>query len=44
MTDEDIFLDTSNIIKEAIENVYAKDSSKTGISKTAFTIALQKLI
>jgi glutamate dehydrogenase/leucine dehydrogenase len=44
MTDEDIFLDTSKIIKEAIENVYAKDSSKTGISKTAFTIALQKLI
>lgn len=44
MTDEDIFIDTSNIIKNAIENVYAKDSSKTGISKTAFTIALNKLI
>lgn len=44
MTDENIFLDTSVIIKEAIEKVYAKDSSKTGISKTAFTIALNKLI
>jgi glutamate dehydrogenase/leucine dehydrogenase len=44
MTDEDIFKDTSNVIKEAIQRVYDKDSSKTEISKTAFEIALKELI
>lgn len=44
MTDEAIFNDTSNIIKEAIENVYNKKHSKTGISETAFEIALDQLI
>lgn len=44
MTDEAIFKDTSEVIKKAIETVYQKDSNKTGISKTAFTIALEKLI
>ncbi|WP_452600699.1 Glu/Leu/Phe/Val dehydrogenase dimerization domain-containing protein [Pontimicrobium sp. MEBiC06410] len=44
MTDEAIFQDTSNIIKQAIQNVYDKSSSKTEISKTAFEIALKQLV
>ncbi len=44
MTDEAIFNDTSSIIKEAIEKVYNKNQSKTGISATAFEIALNQLI
>ena len=44
MTDEAIFNDTSNIIKEAIQKVYNKKQSKTGISETAFEIALDQLI
>lgn len=44
MTDEAIFNDTSNRIKEAIEKVYNKNKSKTGISATAFEIALNQLI
>ncbi len=44
MTDEAIFNDTSNIIKEALEKVYNKNKSKTGISATAFEIALSQLI
>lgn len=44
MSDEAIFSDTSNIIKKALENTYAKNSSKTNISETAFEIALKQLI
>ena len=44
MTDEAIFNDTSNRIKEAIEKVYIKNKSKTGISATAYEIALEQLI
>jgi len=44
MTDEAIFNDTSEIIREAIQNVYNKNTSKTGISATAFEIALTQLI
>jgi glutamate dehydrogenase/leucine dehydrogenase len=44
MTDEAIFTDTSNVIKEAIQKVYTQNSSKTEISKTAFEIALKQLI
>lgn len=44
MTDEAIFSDTSNIIKQAIEKVYIKKQTKTGISETAFEIALDQLI
>lgn len=44
MTDEAIFTDTSNVIKEAIQRVYDQDSSKKEISKTAFEIALKELI
>lgn len=44
MTDDAIFSDTSNRIKEAIQNVYDKNANKTGVSKTAFEIALNQLI
>lgn len=44
MSDEAIFSDTSNIIKQALQNTYEKNSSKTNISETAFEIALKQLI
>ena len=44
ITDEAIFNDTSNKIREAIKNVYNKNQTKTGISATAFEIALSQLI
>ena len=44
MTDEAIFNDTSETIRKAIQNVYDKNQSKTGISETAFEIALSQLI
>ena len=44
LTDEGIFSDTSNIIKEAMVKAHEKNSSKTNIAKTAFEIALNKLI
>ncbi|WMI69645.1 Glu/Leu/Phe/Val dehydrogenase dimerization domain-containing protein [Mangrovimonas sp. YM274] len=44
MTDDAIFSDTSNTIKEAIKNVHSKNNTKTGISATAFEIALSQLI
>ncbi|MDR9457038.1 MAG: Glu/Leu/Phe/Val dehydrogenase dimerization domain-containing protein [Salegentibacter sp.] len=44
MTDESIFNDTSMTIKNAIQNTYNNNSSKTGVSKTAFEIALKQLV
>lgn len=44
MTDEAIFNDTSEIIRNAIQNVYDKSPLKTEISKTAFEIALKQLV
>ncbi|MCC5924393.1 MAG: amino acid dehydrogenase, partial [Crocinitomicaceae bacterium] len=44
MTDEDIFMDTSEIIRQALKNTYLKQPQKTGIAKTAFEIALNQLI
>ncbi|AVR44264.1 amino acid dehydrogenase [Christiangramia fulva] len=44
MTDEAIFNDTSSIIKEAIQNTYNNNPSRTDISRTAFEIALKQLI
>lgn len=44
ISDEAIFADTSNIIREAIVKTHAKNSSKTGIAKTAFEIALNQLV
>jgi glutamate dehydrogenase/leucine dehydrogenase len=44
MTDASIFEDTSDIIKNAIQASYNTNNSKTNIAKTAFEIALKKLI
>jgi glutamate dehydrogenase/leucine dehydrogenase len=44
MIDKEIFDDTSNTIKKALENTYKKNSSKQNICKTAFEIALNQLI
>jgi glutamate dehydrogenase/leucine dehydrogenase len=44
MTDESIFKDTSEIIKNAIEKAHGLNSNKTNISATAFEIALKQLI
>ena len=44
LTDEAVFHDTSEIIKNAIEKAHAISSSKTNISATAFEIALKQLV
>jgi hypothetical protein len=44
MTDEAIFNDTSEIIKNAIVKTYALNPLKTNISATAFEIALKQLV
>lgn len=44
LADQGIFEDTSTIIKEAIAEVHQKSTEKTKIAKTAFTIALNKII
>ncbi|WP_294824939.1 Glu/Leu/Phe/Val dehydrogenase dimerization domain-containing protein [uncultured Flavobacterium sp.] len=44
MADEAIFSDTSAIIGKAIEAIHSQNSSKTGISATAFEIALKQLV
>ena len=44
MTDEAVFKDASDTIKKALKDVHAKNSNKTGISFTAFEIALSQLV
>ena len=44
MTDEAIFSDTSEIIKNAIQKIHDKNVTKTNISATAFEIALKQLV
>ncbi len=44
MTDEAIFMDTSETIKKAIQKTYNNKQAKTNISKTAFEIALKQLV
>lgn len=44
MTDEAIFNDTSEIIKNAIQNCYNINPNKRNISATAFEIALKQLV
>ncbi len=44
MDDELIFNDTSTTIRNAILNIFSKNSTKTNLSKTAFEIALKQLI
>ncbi|RNC83433.1 MAG: amino acid dehydrogenase [Winogradskyella sp.] len=44
MTDEAIFNDTSEVIERALQDVYKHNTNKSGISATAFEIALKQLI
>lgn len=44
MTDEAIFSDTSNTIKNAIQKAYTLNADKKNISATAFEIALKQLV
>lgn len=44
MTDEAIFNDTSDVIKHALKEVKDSNPTVTGISETAFEIALRQLI
>ena len=44
MTDEAIFSDTSERIKNAINNIHTLNPGKTGLSATAFEIALRQLV
>lgn len=44
MTDDAIFNDTSQTIRNAIQNTFENNSSKHNITKTAFEIALKELL
>jgi glutamate dehydrogenase/leucine dehydrogenase len=44
MSDEAIFTDASEIIEKALKAVYVNSTARTGLSKTAFEIALKQLI
>jgi glutamate dehydrogenase/leucine dehydrogenase len=44
LSDKAIFNDISNIIKNALENIYAINKTKTNISKSGFEIALKQLV
>lgn len=44
MTDEGIFNDTSETIKQSMENTHLKNPQRTGIAKAAFEIALKQLL
>jgi glutamate dehydrogenase/leucine dehydrogenase len=44
LSDKGIFEDTSEIIKNALKAAHATNSSKNGIAKTAFEIALKQLV
>jgi glutamate dehydrogenase/leucine dehydrogenase len=44
MTDEAIFNDTSKVIRKALIEVHKNNPTKTGVSETAFEIALRQLI
>ncbi|MFM9984552.1 MAG: amino acid dehydrogenase, partial [Flavobacteriales bacterium] len=44
MSDQGIFRDTSNTIREALANMHSRNKNKTGLVRTAFEIALKKLV
>jgi hypothetical protein len=44
LTDEGIFNDTSETIRQALVKSHINNSAKTGIAKTAFEIALKQLV
>ncbi|WP_048908358.1 Glu/Leu/Phe/Val dehydrogenase dimerization domain-containing protein [Pedobacter sp. V48] len=44
MSDDAIFSDASEVIYKAMKAVYKHDTAKTGLSRTAFEIALKQLV
>ena len=44
VTDEGIFSDVSDTIRQAIKNIQAENPSKTNISTTALSMALKRLV
>ncbi|MDA7580759.1 amino acid dehydrogenase [Crocinitomicaceae bacterium] len=44
LTDQNIFNDTSNTIKKALQDTHAKHQSKIGLAKASFEIALNHLV
>jgi glutamate dehydrogenase/leucine dehydrogenase len=44
LTDDGIFSDTSNIIREALVKTHSSSSNKTGVAKTSFEYALKQLV
>lgn len=44
LTDEAIFEDTSNVIRQALQNVFELSSEKTGISKRGLEYSLKQLV
>jgi glutamate dehydrogenase/leucine dehydrogenase len=44
MSDNGIFSDTSLTIRKALSDIHARNAQKTGLVKTGFEIALQKLV
>jgi len=44
ITDVEIFNDTSKTIKKALEETYSSNNSRFNLSRTAFKIALNKII
>ena len=44
LTDEGIFLDTSETIYKALKDTHKINPNKTGIAKAAFEIALKQLV
>jgi glutamate dehydrogenase/leucine dehydrogenase len=44
LSDEGIFSDSSETIRKALANIHERNKGKTGIAKTAFEIALAKLV
>ncbi|WP_298542851.1 Glu/Leu/Phe/Val dehydrogenase dimerization domain-containing protein [uncultured Aquimarina sp.] len=44
MTDEAIFNDTSQTIKDAMQRIFDTNNSKTNISRTAFELAFKQLV
>jgi glutamate dehydrogenase/leucine dehydrogenase len=44
MSDDAIFSDASDVIRTAMQNIYKESTARTGLSRTAFEIALKQLI
>jgi glutamate dehydrogenase/leucine dehydrogenase len=44
VSDKGIFNDVSDVIRKALEHIYRENKAKTGITRTAFEIALKQLV